>query len=95
MNREDIIRLAREAGLSSQDSIYGLEVFVAVADDLIRFAALVAAVEREACAKLCENMATSLGESNIVGKAVNAAAFNIRSRNETTRIDGLVSQGLG
>ena len=44
MTREDIIRMAREAGvLSGYDS-----------DLFQRFAALVAAQEREECAKLCE-----------------------------------------
>ena len=47
MNREDIIRMAREAGYSSfGDDWYD--------DRLERFAALVAAAEREACAKVCE-----------------------------------------
>ena len=42
MTREDIIRMAREAGYSySQDWLM-----------LVRFADLVAAAEREACAKL-------------------------------------------
>ena len=47
MTKEDIIRMAREAGIGP---IYG-------ADDesLERFAALVAAAEREACAKVCED----------------------------------------
>ena len=47
MNRDDIIRMAREAGL-----------WPAVTDvfpkELERFAALVAEHEREACAKVCE-----------------------------------------
>ena len=46
MNREDIIRMAREAGYSdSQDWSV-----------LVLFAALVAAAEREACAKVCEEL---------------------------------------
>ena len=48
MNRDDIIRMAREAGndwgsTEEADKEY-----------LFRFAALVAAAEREACAKVCE-----------------------------------------
>jgi hypothetical protein len=49
MNREDIIRIAREAGfttLSINEDLWG--------PYLERFAALVAAHEREECAKLCE-----------------------------------------
>ena len=50
MTREDIIRMAREAGFQGEIS---LPQFVRLA----RFAALVAAAEREACAKVCEDEA--------------------------------------
>jgi hypothetical protein len=46
MNRDDIIRMAREAGVLS-----GYE-----SDLFVRFATLVAAYEREMCAKLVEEM---------------------------------------
>jgi len=46
MNREDIIKLAREAGLA-----YGSDE--KPLNSVTRFAALVAAAEREACAKVC------------------------------------------
>ena len=46
MNRDDIIRMAREAGVLS-----GYE-----SDLFVRFAALVAAHEREMCASLVEEM---------------------------------------
>ena len=53
MNREDVIRVAREAGFSS-----AVGKHIALDVDLERFAALVAAAaverEREACAKVCE-----------------------------------------
>ena len=48
MTREDIIRMAREA--------YGDWYPHAVPHELERFAALVAAHEREACAKVCERL---------------------------------------
>jgi hypothetical protein len=48
MNREDIIRMARESGMP-ETATEG--VFIANSDDLGR---LIAA-EREACAKVCEN----------------------------------------
>lgn len=48
MTRDDIIRMAREAGLVAA----GLPI--SALDSLERFAALVAAREREACAKLAE-----------------------------------------
>jgi hypothetical protein len=49
MNREDIIRMAREAGLA-----YGPDE--KPLGSVTRFAALVAAAEREACAKVCDGM---------------------------------------
>ena len=45
MNREDIIRMARESGIIQPEIVF---------THLERFAALVAAAEREACAKLVE-----------------------------------------
>ena len=42
MTREDIIRIAEENGI------------VIIGEAMFRFAALVAAAEREACAKVCE-----------------------------------------
>lgn len=52
MNREDIIRMAKEAG-------YGLSLSDMHALELKRFAALVVAAEREACAKVCEETTTA------------------------------------
>ena len=49
MNREDIIRMAREAGLA-----YGSDE--KPLNSVTRFAALVAAHEREVCAKVCEGL---------------------------------------
>ena len=56
MTRDDIIRLAREAGWSG---IYSkpLMTIAMQEEDFLRFAALVAEREREACAKLCEEIA--------------------------------------
>ena len=53
MTRDDIIRMAKEAG-------YGLSLSDMHAPALERFAALVAAAEREACAKVCTEEAPSL-----------------------------------
>ena len=59
MNRDDIIRMAREAGMEQDgDNFFSPsheEIDVHITD-LERFAALVAAAEREACAELCEQM---------------------------------------
>jgi hypothetical protein len=71
MNREDIIRMAREAGLYVGRNISGVQlvgssyeeggllVHLAV-EELERFAGLVRAAEREACAKVCLEEAPSL-----------------------------------
>ena len=48
MNKEDIIRMAREAGEAE-----GMAEFV-FHPVIERFAALVASAEREACAKVCD-----------------------------------------
>ena len=47
MNREEITRMAQEAGFVGMDGEHG---------GLRRFAALVASAEREACAKVCEDL---------------------------------------
>ena len=54
MTQDEIIHMAREAGFDVDDPIFPMD-----AEDikiLERFAALVAAHEREACAKVCEEL---------------------------------------
>ena len=51
MDREDIIRMAREAECSET---FGADVFAFTVEELERFATLVAAAEREACARVCD-----------------------------------------
>ena len=78
MNREDIIRMAREAGVALTDFDGRLEYFE-------RFAALVAAAEREACAKVCEDLVFSDGNTDkwtiTREKATFDCAAAIRARN--------------
>ena len=50
MNKDDIIRMAREAGDDWDNTLPEDKAF------LERFAALVAAAEREACAKVCDGL---------------------------------------
>jgi hypothetical protein len=50
MNRENIIRLAREAGIANSWDLNWQDKIIE------RFAALVASAEREACAALCFEM---------------------------------------
>ena len=57
MTRDEIIRMAREAGATTgvKDHLNcDGDSVVFVPDELERFAALVAAAEREECAKVCE-----------------------------------------
>ena len=73
MNRDDIIRMAREAG-------YGYEMSDLHAPALERFAFLVAAAEREECAKVCDRNAEEFKEmrvwaddfANELGRAIRA-----------------------
>ena len=58
MNRDDIIRMAREAGLlvigtaDGSDAVYTWPQ--GITEELERLAALIVAAEREACAKVVE-----------------------------------------
>jgi len=76
MTRDEIIRMAKKSGFPiDRDGI----PFVEHDDgecwkELQRFATLVAAAEREACAKVCEDMKEDCGK--------HAYAFAIRARGE-------------
>ena len=79
MNREDIIKLARAAGCKpfrSPEHWDDVQVF-ATPDVLERFAALVAAHEREACAKVCDVLAVHPEYASDITKV---AAQAIRAR---------------
>ena len=58
MTREDIIRMAREAGFELTKNQHGNIQFRCFSRELERFAALVAAAEREACAVIAFNADT-------------------------------------
>jgi hypothetical protein len=75
MTRDDIIRLAREAGWHDE------LLSVSFTEPLLeRFAVLIAAAEREACAKVCELVAREIDDTN--GTATYIAKA-IRARGET------------
>lgn len=74
MTRDDIIRMAREA--------YGDWYPHAVPHELERFAALVAAAEREACAQVCFEMAQR--HNDIRSAALEMASEYIRTRGDQT-----------
>ncbi len=57
MNKEDVIRRAREAGIKSPD-FFKLTTSHMMIETLERFAALVAEREREECARICDRFQT-------------------------------------
>lgn len=59
MTREEIVRLARDAGFAPYDMSVG---FSCNLSDIERFARLVAAAEREACADVCDRLARRYGD---------------------------------
>ena len=60
ITKEDIIRMAREAGAWSQQSKNCDVEYVMSSETLERFAALVAAAERETCAKFFDDNDTNM-----------------------------------
>ena len=56
MNRDDIIRMARKACDTDKVDAWHNGFWTLTQEELERFAALVAAAEREACAKLCDDL---------------------------------------
>jgi hypothetical protein len=85
MNRDDIIRVAKEAGFNQiLATNAGADVWIDdgfYVENLERFAALVAAAEREACAKVCFDMAQR--HDDIRSAALEMASEYIRARGET------------
>lgn len=71
MNREDIIRMAQETGVTAER-----------VRDLVNFAALVASAEREACAKTIESLPLfAVGNERDYEKAtIEDSAVQIRAR---------------
>ena len=63
MNREDIIRMAREATKEAPREDWNSTAWVFGDETLERFAALVASAEREACAKVCDDLDKMRGYS--------------------------------
>ena len=79
MDREEIIRMAREA----EFEVYGTDVWITDGwwtEELEHFAALVAAAEREACATVCDVLAVHPKYASDITKL---AAQEIRARGNT------------
>ena len=78
MSREDIILMAKEAGLADSNGV------VHAFSQLEHFAALVAEHEREACAKVCESFFKrfrSIGYTHL--PTIERCAEAIRARGNT------------
>ena len=76
MDREDIIRMAREAGLDDPHAVVHAYCELKLTDHLERFAALVSEHEREACAKAVEDYCGAWDDKGY------ALATAIRARSE-------------
>ena len=80
MTQEDIIRMARETRLAFDSEEYPdiWQTHMNVGrDEIERFAALVAAAEREACAKVCDVLSD---KHSFEGCYANECAAAIRAR---------------
>ena len=74
MTRDDVIKLAREVGDDVEHTL------PSDLDFLERFAALVAAAEREACAQLVEKNADVCGPNTMLCDVLRGNAAAIRAR---------------
>jgi hypothetical protein len=79
MDREDIIRMARDTGLVRAGDKW-VEPARWGVTEIVRFAALVAKHEREACAKVCDFLAVHPEYASDITKV---AAQAIRARGNT------------
>ena len=78
MKRENIIQMAREAGFEADpDNVWITDGYWF--EELARFAALVAAAEREACARVCDALAAHPEYASEITKL---AAHAIRARSK-------------
>jgi hypothetical protein len=83
MNREDIIRMAREADFKANVN----EPYNVTNEWVFRFAALVASAERSACAKVCDGVQDCGPENGCCptywNESLERAAAAIRARGQT------------
>ena len=81
MNKEDINRLIQDNGLFHGTVSIGVIMDM---NHLERLVALVAAAEREACAKVCEEVERqATRQPPMVGQGCQACAAAIRARGQT------------
>ena len=81
MTRDDIIRMAQEAGITYELVVSGWgQHWIDIPAQFERFAALVAEHEREACAKVCEQLAKTLADHKAIGAEECAASIRARGQ---------------
>ena len=80
MAHDEFIRMARDAGFQ--------EGWTNLWENFERFAALVAAAEREACAKLCDDMTTGDRVSFDWERGASDCAHAIRAKNQPPKGGG-------
>ena len=79
MTKDELIDMATQSGFSvTHTSNLGVELYLCNPKDIQRFAKLVAAKEREACAKECEHTALRMGSEWMAQHCAEA----IRARGE-------------
>lgn len=89
MTKDDIIRMAREAGFETGTALCEVVVrhsngsWVGIDAELIEFAHLIAAAEREACAQLVEKNADVCGPNTMLCDVLRGNAAAIRARGES------------
>ena len=81
MTRDDIIRMAREADEGFETDTFHEESLVGM-DAIQRFAALVAAAEREACAKVLDRNRDMCQPNGTLAAVLAANAAAIRARGQ-------------
>ena len=81
MNQNEIMEMAREASSMARLPWNGEWIFRSK-KELMAFAALVAAKEREACAKVCDRVAQDAALSNRRRCDADALARSIRARGQ-------------
>ena len=79
LSRDDVLRMAEEAGITNELIVSGWgEHWIDMPIQLERFANLVAAAEREACAEACDELVLEHpGRADLTAKQ---CAFAIRAR---------------
>ena len=77
--RDEVLAMAREAGIKYRHTPVGTNEMWCYDDAILRFAALVAAAEREECAKVCEKRAETRWEEYGVTEDDTGASYYPRS----------------